>query len=72
MLICYLASIGLISAYWAFAAWNNKQRRCKGDGGYNNDREECVSDTNHETQDILAELFSDQTDFQQRNFLYIT
>jgi hypothetical protein len=57
MIICYCVAIGLMGAYWVVAAWKNKKA--------------ISSDIPLEHQDT-AEQFLDQTDFEQKEFIYTT
>jgi len=59
MIVCYCVAIGLISVYWALAAWQNRKRTAGTESG--SDQEEDVT-----------EAFLDQTDFEQKKFFYTT
>ncbi|EOD45618.1 putative allantoate permease protein [Neofusicoccum parvum UCRNP2] len=58
MIVCYCVCIGLICAYWAVCAFNNKR----------SDEQEVHAETNEEA----IELLLDQTDFEQKGFRYTT
>lgn len=55
MIVCYCVCIGIMAAYWALAAWQNKQKA---------DAASIASD--------VIESFMDQTDFEQKGFMYTT
>ncbi|KAM0418805.1 hypothetical protein ACHAPT_012246 [Fusarium lateritium] len=60
MIVCYCVCIILMVAYWAIAAWQNKTRAANADA--------VGAD---QSEDVIG-AFLDQTDFEQKSFIYTT
>ncbi|KAH7006910.1 major facilitator superfamily domain-containing protein [Ilyonectria destructans] len=58
MIVCYCVCIGIMGAYWAFTAWENKKRA-------------AASVSTSQNPDAV-ESFMDETDYEQTGFMYTT
>jgi ACS family allantoate permease-like MFS transporter len=69
MLVCYCLCVGLMGLYWLVALILNKRR-------HNHDLQAAALSSNTTNTvldlDFLIDSFADLTDFQQRNFRYVT
>ncbi|KAF5004130.1 hypothetical protein FDECE_9344 [Fusarium decemcellulare] len=60
MIVCYCVCIALMAAYWAIAVWQNKSRVAN------------AEDAGADQSEDVIESFLDQTDFEQKSFVYTT